>query len=727
MSALELSIAGRDLPPHGVTGKASLSRLFSFRALARSTSDPPAPSDLLGQPFTLRAKDGHEQWLTVKGVVMGVSRSLTEIGAASFDLELAPTVAPLTIGQDSRVFQDMSAVDIAKKVLQGAGIDAKTTRWSLTGNYPIRTYCAQYRESDWTFIDRILAEEGIYYFFEWADDETTLVFADDSTSAPELEGGAEMPFRDEGGLVSARDSVIRVARKSALKPEAVRIRDYNFEKPRLKLDSKAGGGALEIYDFPGRFSVPAEGDRLAKVKLEALRKRRTVVRGESGSTRLRPGLIFEMTEHPFASLNARYLLDSIEYRSIAGGGVEVFWSAIPADVPFRAEMPPLTASPGGPQTGFVVGPSGEEIYPDDTGRARVQFHWDREGQRDDKASTWMRVGQFPLGGSMILPRVGFTALVHHLEGDIDQPLITSHLYDGASPPPYPLPANKTRTSWGTATTPGGGSVNETRFEDKAGSEEMFINASKNMSVAVGDTKQAKVGVSLTRDIGGNLDETVGSNMNVNVKTDQSLTIGGSESLSVSGSRAATIGGSELTTIGGSRSVTTTKGSSLEAKGGRTLTVGGTMTSLAGMEISRSALGSMSVTVGGSWITAAATGLDNATAGASAETVGGAKICAGATGCDTSVKGAYAETVGGAYVVAVGGNAGEQATGSMAINVGGAFMGNAPAIEIEAKSEISIRCGGASIKITKSKIEVKAPSLASPGATITKKGSKIKHN
>src|SRR6185436_264741 len=116
----------------------------------------------------------------------------------------------------------------------------------------------------------------------------------------------------------------------------------------------------------------------------------------------------------------------------------------------------------------------------------VQHYWDREGKRDDKASTWMRVGQFPLGGSMILPRIGWDMLIGHHEGDIDRPAVVTHLYDGEHPVPYALPANKTRTAFQTATSPGGGSTNEMRFEDKAGSEEIFLNASKDMNVVVGD-------------------------------------------------------------------------------------------------------------------------------------------------------------------------------------------------------------------------------------------------
>jgi type VI secretion system secreted protein VgrG len=521
--------------------------------------------------------------------------------------------------------------------------------------------------------------------------------------------------------------VSSVSQSSGLRPEAVHLRDYNFDKPRLVLASTAGNGPREIYDWHARFAVPADGDRMARVRLEALRATRTMMTGTAASTRLRAGMIFELTEHPVASLNARYLIETVEYGASERSGLEQVWRAIPAATPWRAAGFVHTTGPGGPETGVVVGAPGEEIHPDATGRVRVQFYWDREGKRDDKASTWMRVGQFPLGGSMVLPRIGWDVFVTHHEGDIDRPVVVSHLYDGQHPVPYSLPANKTRTAWQTATTPGGGSSNEIRFEDKAGSEEMFINASKDMNVVVGDNKSEKVGVDLTRKVGANLDVNVGSNFKVTVLGSQSMTIGASETLSVSSARSITVGGSETNTIGGSRNVTAVKGVTLDAKAGRTLTVGGTMTSVSAMGVSRTALGTTNITVGGSWISAAATGLSNMTGGASAETVGGAKLHIGATGCETSVKGALAETVGGAYVIAAGSNAGESSSGPLAVTVGGAFLANAPEIEIEADSEISIRCGGTSLTITSGSIELKSPVIAAPGGAITKKASTIKHN
>lgn len=726
MGVLSLTVSGTELRAHDARGHMALSQRFAFEVTASAASNPPELSALVGAVFALTIEDAHGHPLAVKGLVMGGERVALPDGGARYHLSLEPAIAPLAVGGDARVFQELTAIDIVKRVLERAGVDAGAVRWEVAGGCPKRPYCAQFRESDWDFIERLLAEEGVYYGFELTDDETRIVFSDDSTAAPEIEGGAEIPYR-ENDMVSTGDSVHHVRRGSTLRPSAVRLRDYSFEKPRLRLDAKAGDGAHEVYVFPGRFRVPSEGDRRARIRLEALRASRLVVTGGSGSARLRPGLVFEVTEHPIASVNGRYLLVSADYDASEEAGLHVVWRAIPASTPFRAAGLRHTRGPGGPQTGVVVGAAGEEIHPDSSGRVRVQFYWDREGKRDDKASTWMRVGQVPLGGSMVLPRLGWDVLVEHHEGDIDQPLVISHLYDGHHPVPYALPGQKTRTAWQTATTPGGGSANEIRFEDGAGSEELFLNASKDMNVVVGDGLQEKIGVDCTRTIGSNRDVSVGANLKVTVLENQDVSIGGSETLDVSAARSVTIGGSETATIGASRSVTVTSGMNLDAKGGRTLTVGSTMTSASAMGVSRTALGTMAVTVGGSWISAAATGVSNMTGGASSEVVGGVKLHVGAAGCETGVKGAAAETVGGAYVIAAGSNIGESSSGPLAVNVGGAFLANAPEIEIEGESEISIRCGGSSLTIKPGSVEIKAPLIAAPGAQITKKASTIKHN
>jgi type VI secretion system secreted protein VgrG len=730
-ASVRLQIAGTDFHVARLSGRMGLSTLFRFEVDAFASSAAPAPKDVIGAKAVLTRGDAIGNEATIHAIVTDARRHAAGAGTGSGSYVLEPAVAALAVGRDHRLFQEKSATDVIKAVLEKAGVDSSTIRWAVQTKPPVRPYITQYGESDWAFIERLAREEGIFYWFDFTDSATVLVLADDSTGASSIDGTAAIPFHDDANLRAAADSVVRVARTAIATSSATRLRDYNFAKPRLVLDSKAGSGPLEIYDAPGRFGAPADGDRLAKVELEARRARRIVTTGESACVRLWPGRYFELTDHPVASCNGKLLVVElelgVEQSQTGGDGPTLKWTAIPLATPFRAPRGKVTATTGGVQTAQVVGAPGEEIHPDATGRVRAQHHWDREGKLDDKASTWMRVGQFPLGGSMIMPRVGWDVLVGHHEGDVDAPFVMSHLYDGLHPVPYALPANKTRTAWQTATTPGGGSTNEMRFEDKKGSEEVFINSSKDTNVVVGHDRTESVGVNHEVTIGANHDVTVASNMDVSVTSQQQVTIGGSESMTVGGNREATIGTSETITIGGSRTVSTTGGSTLNASGGRSLTVGGTMTAVAALGVSRSVLGSLNVTVGGSWVQAAAAGLANMTLGAGAETVGGAKLNIGAAGCTTSVKGAAAETVGGAYVVATGGSAGESATGTLAITVGGAFVADAPSIDIEADSEIVIRCGASSITIHSSSVEIKSPLLASPGANVDKGASTINHN
>jgi type VI secretion system secreted protein VgrG len=742
MSLFDLDIDGTQVEVSSVRGRLHLCSLFRFEVEGFTRSDPPAPADLVGKPFTLTLHDRFGGELPIRGITVEVGRTRRTLEGASFRFALGPAAEALTVGADCRVFQEMSAVDAVKDVLSRGGIS--DVRWSLTGSYDPRPYIAQYRESDWHFVERLLAEEGIVYWFEIGSDKTTLVLCDDTSAAEDLPGGAALRFQDDSSLAAAKDAVEGVRRTHRVVTDVVVLRHYDFAKPRTLLEGKAkrDAGSREVYDFPGRFTDPGTGSTRAKVALEARSALRDVVEGDASGVRLVPGYAIEIEEHPVDSINARYLLRSVvldfeQLRHAAGGEARegspdaarwrVRWEAIPIDTLYRPPVQKVTVAPGGPQTGMVVGPKGQEIHPDDTGRVRVQFRWDRLGAKDDTASTWQRVGQFPLGGSMILPRVGWDVLAYHHEEDIDAPFVFAHLYDGEHPVPYALPANKTRTSWQTATTPGGGSTNEIRFEDSAGKEEMFLNASKDQNVVVGNNLDEKVGVDHKLTVGASSKIEIGSNSKVTIGGDQSVTVGASETLTVSGGRNVEIAGSQSAVVGGSRTETMVKGTSLDAKGGRTLTVGGSMIGASAMEVGRSTLGTASVTVGGAKIEAAASGVSAITLGACAETVGGAKIEAAGSSHDLSGKGAVALTVGGANVVAAGGNIGESSTSTFRILIGGAFIGNAPSVSITADSEISIVAGGASLTIKPGSVEVKAPAIALPAGTIDTGGSTIEHN
>lgn len=735
---IELTVEGKALWAERVEGRIAVSEPLRFVADA---VDPNATvrkaADLLGKPFELHVKAPLGSALTIHGIVDGVDRVAAAAGAR-YSLSLASEIAaPLAVGSDCRVFQEMSAVDIIKDVLSRAGRDAHV-RWDTSASYDKRPYTVQYNESDWAFIERVCAEEGIYYVFDCADDATTLVFADDSTKADPIDGDATLPFRDEAEMAHEAEAVFSIKSRVVVATNKTSLDDYDPKRPLLTLDAEAadGSGALEFYDFPGRYEQPSRGKVLAASTLGARRARRVLLEGGVSGTRLRPGKQFSIGGHPIDKLNGKCFCLALDLSARQGVGEAAEaaqegmwsrWEAMPATVLCRPMPRTAARTLPGPQTGVVCGPPGKELHTSDGGHIRVQFFWDRVGKRDDKASTWMRVGQFAVGGSMVVPRPGWEVIVEHHAGDADRPFVVQHLYDGKFRVPYSLPANKTRTSWQTATTPGDGSSNEIRFEDKKGSEEMFVNASKDMSVTIGDNSQIKVGANHTHKVGVNQEIDIDSNSMSGVTGDQTVTIGAMESLTVTGNRQTGIAGSDSQTVGAARIASLSSGKKCDADGGRTLSVGAAMLEVAAMSVSRAVLGSTSVTVGGAWISAAAMGLGNATAGAGSETVGAAKVQLGGAGVKTGVKGALSQTVGGAMIANAGGDTSEGAGGPLSISVGGAMVANGPTISIEAESKIEILVGGSSLTITSSSIELKAPSLASPGATIDKAGSQIHHN
>nr|MDT0525948.1 type VI secretion system tip protein TssI/VgrG [Streptomyces sp. DSM 41633] len=134
-----------------------------------------------------------------------------------------------------------------------------------------------------------------------------------------------------------------------------------------------------------------------------------------------------------------------------------------------------------------MGKQGEEIWTDKYGRIKVQFHWDREGQRDENSSCWVRVAQGWAGkrwGSLYTPRIGQEVVVSFLEGDPDQPLVTGSVYNADTMPPCTLPEHATRSTIKSHSSKGGGGYNELRFDDKKGAEQVFLHAQKNLDQRV---------------------------------------------------------------------------------------------------------------------------------------------------------------------------------------------------------------------------------------------------
>ncbi|ATB37717.1 hypothetical protein CYFUS_003142 [Cystobacter fuscus] len=501
----EVSGCAAELRVVRFSGHEGLSNLYEFQLELVCEDQALNFSDVVGKTALLSV-GGEVPSRLVHGIVSRFEQVGGRPRYGLYQATLVPLAWRLKHRHGSRIFQEIPTPDILKKVLDAAGMLGDQYELRLSNSYEPRNYCVQYRESDWAFLCRLMEEDGLFYFFEHQEDKHLLVIGDSPGACKPIQGNETVLFRQRDGLASDVDFVSSFRFAEEIQPGQVSLRDFNFKKPDLPMEVQHGAEQdkdLEVYEYPGEYQDPgrgssAKGATLARLRLEELQASRKLGQGESDCERLLPGCFFSLSEHPRGDFNTRYLLTGVSHHGYqpqvldeeAPGGDFSYsnsFACISSQVPFRP--PRLTPRPvvRGVQTAIVVGPSGEEIHVDEHGRVKVQFHWDRDGQRNEKSSCWVRVSQ-PWGGEMwggmFIPRIGQEVIVDFIEGDPDRPLITGRVYNGVNPTPYPLPDEKTKSTLRTNTSPGGGGFNELRFEDKKGSEQVFIHAQRNMDVHV---------------------------------------------------------------------------------------------------------------------------------------------------------------------------------------------------------------------------------------------------
>jgi type VI secretion system secreted protein VgrG len=568
------------------TGVEALCEMFHFEVTIASDDAGIDPDDVLGKPalLTMLLGDGQDRYLS--GIVSRFEQGDSGKKLTAYHLHVVPKLWRLQHRHDIRIFQDLAAPDIIKQVLQGAGLaSGDDFRLSLQGTYKTREYCVQYRESDFAFVCRLMEEEGITWFFEHKDSGHVLVLADRAAAFAPIAGTATVPFKPPLGAMVEDEAVSVFRFAGEVKPGKISLRDFDFVKPSLLPEGKSSASGanadtdLEIYDYASIYEISADGfadgAALAQIRLEERRSHRLSGEGESGVARLTPGYTFTLSEHPREALNKGYLITRVEHRGVepamgeSGGGAEARYEnrfvVIPATVPFH---PPLTTPRPlvrGVQTAIVVGPSGEEIYTDKYGRVKVQFHWDRLGKNDDKSSCWIRVSQVWAGeawGGMHIPRVNQEVIVDFLEGDPDRPIVVGRVYHGTNVVPYGLPDNKTRTTVKSNSSPGGGGSNELRFEDKKGSEEVYLHAQKDLTIAVENDKNQTVGHDETHHVSHDRTVTADHDETYKVGNDRTRTVDHDEKITISNNRTVSVGADHTETISGNHSLTISKTSTV---------------------------------------------------------------------------------------------------------------------------------------------------------------------
>jgi type VI secretion system secreted protein VgrG len=642
-----------------VSGQEAVSQLFRFQLELLSEDDALSFDGIVGKNIALHMQTVDSE-RAFNGFVSRFSQGSRDERFTHYHAEMVPWLWFLTRTADCRIFQRKNAPDIIKKIFTDLGFQDFELR--LYKTYRHREYCVQYRETDFNFVSRLMEEEGICYFFEHDPGGTkhTLVLADDAAAHKPCPGQAKVRCDFASGGWRGEDAVSEWRIEQEYRPSAWAHTDYNFETPSTNLMvTVKDEGKYEIYDFPGVYSKKSEGDQLAKTRLQETLAFKSRVSGKSNCRCFTTGSLVELTDHYRKDMNQKWMLTAVYHQSTigeaygSGGSDEGFFytntfECIPESVSFRPTRVTPKPSVQGCQTAVVVGPAGEEIYTDKYGRVKVQFHWDREGKKNEDSSCWIRVSSPWAGkswGGIHIPRIGQEVVVDFLEGDPDQPIIVGRVYHAENMPPWGLPAKKVVSGIKSDSTKGGGGYNEFSMDDTKGNELINVHAQydqqnrvehdertsighdrtedvgNNETITIGNNRTEKVGNNEQITIGNNRTENVGANESitvalmrtrnvginemVNVGAAQEITIGGLQALTVGAARAHTVGAAEMITIGANQSIDVGANQSTDVGANRSvsvgkdqfLTVGGERTSNIGKDDSLAVGKSLTVSAG----------------------------------------------------------------------------------------------------------------------------------
>jgi type VI secretion system secreted protein VgrG len=574
-------------------GSDGLSRNGEYRVTVLSRRPDIKGDELLGKSVSVKAVTPRGGLREFNGLAVGFYQVGQQGRYHQYLIVVRPWTWLLTRTSDCKIFQDKTVRQIIEAVL--ADHPYADFEFQLAGQYTPWDYCVQYRESDFNFLARLMEQEGIHFFFRHHGGKHTLVIADGAQAHAAAAGYASLPFIEPEATHARQEEGVRDwTHGSEIQPTRFIQRDFNFEKPRADLQADASparplkhehAARLDVFDYPGEYLERSEGQRIAAIRVEEMRHPFDQFSGESNALGLASGGLFKLMGHPRADQNQEYLITGADYRLEESppeselADTELFSVRLQAIPSAQTYQPPrLTPKPivQGPQTAIVVGKAGDEIHTDKYGRVKVQFHWDRYGQKDENSSCWIRVSHPWAGqnwGMIAIPRIGQEVIVEFLEGDPDRPIITGRVYNADQMPPWSLPANMTQSGILTRSTKGGNinTANAIRFEDKKGAEQLWIHAEKDQDIevendeshSVGHDRSKSIGNDETVSVGNDRNESVTKNESVRIGANRTLSVGANASTSVGANRSLAVGADETHDVSGNRSRSVGKDESVE--------------------------------------------------------------------------------------------------------------------------------------------------------------------
>ncbi len=540
------------LLPERLSVEEGVSQLFDIRLTVRAKKEAVKPEELIGRLVDVSVEvqqgDGEEG----SGIRRPFNGLVTELhegppitrGMRSYALTLRPQMWLLSRRSDCRIWMDRTAVEVVETLFSEHGIPAPDTS-GIISPPPAQHYSVQFNETDLDYLLRRFEEDGLFYWFSHEDGSHKLHVADSASGwlGPSPAAQGEGTVRLAQGS-SDRNHINDWARRFSYVPGQRAGADWNFETPGMvpgtmtpSLVQMPDATKRELYEYPARIRTVEEAERAQKLRTQAIEADHDRVFGSSTSRILEAGRRFTPYEvaHPehayeeHVIIRASHNIVDLSYET-NGNEPEYrnHFEAIPARVPLTPHRSTKRPRIEGTQVAIVAGPEGEEIHPDQYGRIKLWFPWDRKAKKDGTDTCWVRVSQAWGGGTwgaQVIPRIGMEVMVAFVDGDPDKPLVIGVVNNPANSVPYDLPANKTRMVLRSNSHKGDG-FNEITFEDEAGKENQFFHAQKDQTTRVLNDRTKRV------------------------DRHEVASVGGNRAVEVSGNQKHEIGGSVNTVVGG---------------------------------------------------------------------------------------------------------------------------------------------------------------------------------
>lgn len=628
-----------------------LSRMFEYTVELLSNDPSIELKDLQGKLLSVELVRGDGSLRYFTGYVFSSRLKKADGGMCYYEVTLGPWLRYLTMRKDNYLFHDSTTYDHTSSTFDDYSPIAQW-EWRVRRKEEVFTDCCQFDETDANFLQRRWLASGLVYWFEHTATGHTLVLSDDTPAVPPIDGSPEVRFQKHGGVFE-EDGISEWTPVRELVVSKVAVAAYDFKAARPATDdlntfNKQGDvPVIESYEYAGAYGFKGDtGRKLANLHMERFEAAGKHFEGAGNNRFLIPGRSFQLAWHfDVAQAQAdprdsEFLVTDVTHHAtnnyqtldVDGSRYENRFRCVRKAVPYRLprDHECIDTKIYGIQTATVVGPAGEEIYTDEYGRVKVQFHWDRVGEHDDKSSAWLRVSTPWTGsnfGMTSIPRIGTEVIVQFLDGNPDRPIITGMVPNASTMPPWKLPANKTQSGILSRSTPNGQyeHANALRFEDKKGAEQLWLHAERDQLTEVehdedkwvGNDRRKTIDRDETTVVKRDRTETVHRNETITVHNNRTERVDHDEKISIGDNRTEDVGKNETISIGANRTEDVGNDETVSIGGNRHVTIGG-------MKTETVALAKM-LTIGGAYQTTVGAAMNTTVGMMQFEQVGLSKV------------------------------------------------------------------------------------------------------